>query len=120
MFRWNRRQWIAVWFVGYLALMTAVIGAMLWQRQQVLATMSTSTALEEWKTWREDVIAQQSKPGPVERRVPKSSEPPALVLMRDYFTVSLLGATLFTSLLYWIAAWLITGALSTAASANNK
>ena len=39
------------------------------------------------------------------------AEPPALVLMRDYFVVSLVGATLFSSMLYWVMGWFVTGAL---------
>jgi hypothetical protein len=43
--------------------------------------------------------------------VPKSTEPPALVLMRDYFIVSLVGAILFTTVLYWVIAWFVMGIL---------
>jgi len=57
------------------------------------------------------VTNQQTNPGPVKRDNTKSEVPPALVLMRDYFVVSLVGATFFTSLLYWIMAWLVTGAI---------
>jgi hypothetical protein len=31
--------------------------------------------------------------------------------MRDYFSFSMFGASFFTSILYWIMAWFITGAL---------
>jgi hypothetical protein len=55
------------------------------------------------------VESQQDKRGPVKRDVPKSEEPPALVLMRDFFGVMLAGALLFTSMLYWILAWFLTG-----------
>jgi hypothetical protein len=41
--------------------------------------------------------------------VPQSGEPPALVLMRDYFSVSLIGALVFSTALYWVIAWLVTG-----------
>ena len=46
---------------------------------------------------------------PVQRRVPKSAEPPALVLTRDHFGVILSGAVLFSSLLYWVVAWFVMG-----------
>ena len=35
------------------------------------------------------------------------------MLTRDYFGVSLGGAVLFSSLLYWVIAWFVTGILST-------
>lgn len=92
-------------------LMGVVVGSMLWERQKVIAELSTPQSIADWEMWREDVRHQQIDPGPVQRRVPKSAEPPALVLMRDYFGVSLVGATLFSSVLYWIVAWFVTGAL---------
>jgi hypothetical protein len=107
---------ISGWLLGllfaYAALMAAVVGSMFWMQHRVLAEFSTQEATADWQTWRGDVSNQQSNPGPVKRDIPKSEVPPALVLMRDYFVVSLVGATFFTSLLYWIMAWLVTGALS--------
>lgn len=116
----SRKMRITLWLLGYALLISAIISAMLWQRQEVLTTMSTAEARSEWDTWRDDVIRQQSNPGPVQRRIPKSAEPPALVLMRDYFAVSLVGATFFTSLLYWIVAWLVSGALSSSSHPANN
>ncbi len=97
--------------MGYIALLAAVVGSMLWERHAVLEEFGTPEALANWQSWRGDVQQTQSDPGPVQRQVPKSNEPPALVLMRDYFNVSMFGATFFTSILYWIMAWFITGAL---------
>lgn len=116
----KRKTWIILWLLGYVLLISATVGALFWQRQQVLVTMSTTEARAEWDTWRDDVIRQQSNPGPVQRRIPKSTEPPALVLMRDYFIVSLVGATFFTSVLYWIVAWLVSGALSSSRNPINN
>jgi hypothetical protein len=104
-------NWLWWWAGGYVIVMGAVVGSMIWERHSVLTEMSTPSSLANWEVWREDVRQQQGNPGPVERRVPKSDEPPALVLMRDYFAVSMVGATFFTSLLYWIGAWFVTGAL---------
>jgi hypothetical protein len=105
------RTWLWWWVVGYVALAGLVIGGMFWIRQIVLTQFSTPQSIADWQAWREDVRQQQANPGPVERRIPKSEEPPVLVLMRDYFLVSLLGAAFFTSILYWIVAWFLTGAL---------
>jgi hypothetical protein len=116
----SRRTWFTLWLLGYAVVISAIISSMFWQRQQVLTTMSTAEARAEWDTWRDDVIRQQSNPGPVQRRIPKSTEPPALVLMRDYFTVSIVGATFFTSLLYWIVAWFVSGAISSSRHPANN
>jgi hypothetical protein len=106
----RRKPVLIGWFVGYVVLMAAIVISMLWERNSVLSILSTPTSIADWESWRADVRQQQTNPGPVERRVPKSDEPPALVLMRDYFKVSLVGATFFSSLLYWIMAWFLTGA----------
>jgi hypothetical protein len=108
-----RKTWLWMWLAAYVALMSGVVGGMLWVRRSVLDEYATPESIADWQSWREDVIKEQTSPGPVERRVPKSLEPPALVLMRDYFAVSIVGAVFFTSILYWIGAWLVTGALRT-------
>jgi hypothetical protein len=105
------RYWWRWWIVGYTVLFAAVIGTMLWIRQWAIPDLSSSKSISQWQVWREDVRGQQANRGPVERRVPKSDEPPALVLMRDYFTVLMFGAILFSSMLYWIMAWFVTGIL---------
>jgi hypothetical protein len=106
-------HWWHWWIAGYVVLVGVVVGTMFWLRQSEVADLSSPRAISDWQVWREDVREQQVNRGPVERRVPKSDEPPALVLMRDYFTVLMFGAILFSSLLYWIMVWLTTGILRT-------
>lgn len=103
--------WWWLWGAGYAILLAAVVWSLFVARQSALAYLSTETSQNNWQTWRNDVEQQQVNPAPVQRRVPKSVEPPELVLMRDYFGVSLTGAVLFSSVLYWIMAWFITGTL---------
>jgi hypothetical protein len=104
--------WWWLWAVAYAALVSAILGSMFAARRWSLAELATPSSIAQWEAWREDVRTQQNQPSPVERRVPKSGEPPALVMMRDYFGVSLCGAILFSSLLYWIIAWLVSGTLA--------
>lgn len=81
----------------------AVVWSLVYARRSALSNLATPQSISDWQAWRED--AEQLR----DRRVPKSAEPPGLVLMRDHFTVCLAGALLFTSLLYWVLAWFITG-----------
>jgi hypothetical protein len=104
-------RWLRWWIVGYMFLVSAVVGAMFWARQSAM-----SSSISEWQTWREAERKQQSGPKVVERRVPKSDEPPALVLMRDFFAVLMVGALVFSSMLYWIIAWFITGIMRSQSS----
>lgn len=100
------------WFIlGYVALAGVVTAAMIWARHTAVSQSSSLTSNAGWNEWRASERERQSQHGPVERRVPISDEPPALVLMRDYFVVLMFGALLFSSLLYWVIAWLIMGSI---------
>jgi hypothetical protein len=105
-----RRRWVAI--IGYLATTAIVVVSMFATRVRTIEQLSTPRSIAEWQAWRDDVRLQQTRPGPVTRRVPQSSEPPALVLMRDYFAVSLTGALLFSTALYWVIAWFVAGVVS--------
>jgi hypothetical protein len=91
--------------------MAAVVGSLFVARERAARQLATPESVSQWQAWREDVRRQQIDRGPVQRRVPKSTEPPALVLMRDYFTVCVAGAILFVTVLYWVTAWFISGIL---------
>jgi hypothetical protein len=103
---------------GYFILMGAVVWSLVAARQWALAELATPESIRQWETWREDVRQQDEQAGPVRRRVPKSAEPPALVLMRDYFAVSLVGAIVFMTLLYWVIAWFVRGILQSRRSGD--
>jgi hypothetical protein len=103
-----RRVWL---LIVYGMLLLAVVIAMSKSRDWALANLSTQESIANWQAWRNDVERQQTQPGPVQRRTPKSTEPPALVLMRDHFTVSLVGAMVFSSALYWVLVWFVFGVL---------
>jgi hypothetical protein len=107
-------HWWRWWIVGYAVLVCAVVGTLFWLRQSAVPELSSLKSVSDWQAWQKDVREQQTKRGPVERRVPKSDEPPALVLMRDFFPVIMIGALLFSSLLYWIIAWFVTGIVTAA------
>lgn len=114
------RRWLWLSVIGCAALMGIVIVAMLNVRDWAVTQLATPQSVGDWQAWREDVRQQQTRPGPVQRRVPKSSEPPALVLMRDHFAVSLFGAVLFSSALYWVLVWFVIGVMKNEQVAVSK
>jgi hypothetical protein len=103
---------LLVWLACYIVLIGIVVWSLMAARRWALAELATPKAVSAWQKWRDDVRREQTEPSPVRRRVPKSDEPPALVLMRDYFEVCLVGAILFSSVLYWVIAWLVSGMLT--------
>jgi hypothetical protein len=100
------------WFLAYIAVVAFVLGGLFYGRAKALATYGTLAAQADWNQWRDDVRKDAKTSASVERRVPKSAEPPALVLMRDYFLVCLVGAVLLTSVLFATFMVLIRGALA--------
>lgn len=111
-------RWLWLWAIGYAILLGVVVWSMFAVRNWSLSELAKPKSVAQWEAWREDVRSQQNQPVPVERRVPKSTEPPALVLMRDYFGVSLFGAILFSTLLFWIMAWLMSSTVAQLSSAT--
>jgi hypothetical protein len=93
----------------YLLAMAAIVFVMFRMRDRTVTKLATPESAANWNQWRSDVKEQQRQPGPVQRRVPKSAEPPALVMMRDHFAVSLFGALFFSSLLFWFFTWFMMG-----------
>ena len=87
------------WFVAYLLTMGALVFSLQRYRTQALETYGTAEAKAEWEEWR-SAAKQIGEDGPVARREPKSSQPPALVLMRDHFPACLGISLLLSSCLF--------------------
>ena len=105
-----------IWLQVYVALVAAVIGGLVYARSRVMAAYDTDQAQSEWEEWRADAKAQAEGKGPVLRRVPKSAEPPALVLMRDYFAVCAVIAVCLSSILFGTFVFLLRGVLANSAT----
>lgn len=102
----RRAKWL--WLAGYALLLGLLVMLLVSGRRQVLQNLSTPEARQQWEAWRE-AAARQAEAGPVRRRPPKSPEPPALVLMRDHFTVVATAAVVFSTLLYGMLVFAIEG-----------
>jgi hypothetical protein len=98
--------------LAYITIIALVVGALFYGRQRAFALYGSEAAQTEWDAWREDAKKLADESGPVKRRVPKSVEPPALVLMRDHFVVCLIGSLLLTSVLFGTFMILVRGAIS--------
>jgi len=108
------RSTILVWLAAYALVLALVVGGLFYGRSAALRVYGTDAAASQWQAWRSDVEAAQKSPHPaVRRRVPKSTEPPALSLMRDHFPVVLAGSVVLSSVLFATLAFLMTGALAT-------
>jgi hypothetical protein len=102
------------WILALLILILGEVALVSWlrdSRQTWIDNNSTPTAQASWDQYRKDAAKQTGEPGtgPVKRRVPKSSEPPFVVLLRDHFGVVQTAAVVFSTVLYLFALILIRG-----------
>lgn len=65
-------------------------------RSARLVELSDPDVQARWTTFREAMRKETDRSGPVQRKVPKSVEPPELVWLRDYFWLA-------------VAAWVVLG-----------
>jgi len=65
-------------------------------RSERLVQLPDPSVQAEWTEFREAMKKQADRSGPVQRKVPKSEEPPELVWLRDYFWLA-------------VAAWVVLG-----------
>ena len=84
-----------LWLIAYLATMTGLVTGAVLVRNRTVADLNRPESLAEWRKWKADTQRQNADPksSPVARKPVKSDEPPALILLRDYF-VAILGVAL--------------------------
>jgi hypothetical protein len=103
---------VLLWWAAFVIVLVAAAVAMFWVRGQVLDNYSTPGARARWENWRQQVREQSEQRGPVERRVPASAEPPALVLARDYFWVCFTAAMVGLALVWGVTLMLLRAAIA--------
>jgi hypothetical protein len=87
-------------FVAFWVLLLAVPPVVLVRnRSDWLQAMENGTAQADWEDFRSDMRRQSGREGPVQRKVPKSAEPPLKVWLRDHLALAItawvvLGGTL--------------------------
>lgn len=87
---------IALVITAWVAVVITPPAILAWWRVGRLATLSDPTIQADWTVFRDAMKKQSDRSGPVQRKVPKSVEPPELVWLRDYFWLA-------------VAAWIVLG-----------
>jgi len=84
-------------------------------RADWLEQLDRPEAQSNWDAFRRDMRQQSDREGPVQRKVPKSAEPPARVWLRDYFRLAVVAWVLFVGVLGGFFSLLVAGVLRGAA-----
>ena len=98
---------VAVWLAALI--LPPVL--LLRTRADWLAQLDRPEAQSNWDTFRRDMRQQSGRDGPVQRKVPKSAEPPARVWLRDYFRLAVVAWVLFVGVLGGFFCLLVVGVL---------
>ncbi len=90
-----QRFWLSkwLWLLAYLVMLFA-IGTLVVQERNRLLSADRDQQKQDWQAWRSAAAKQDGRSGPVQRIVPKSAEPPMVVMMRDKFPI-IFGAAMF-------------------------
>jgi hypothetical protein len=93
----RRSRWLPVALIVAWAAALALPPVLLarWRAER-LVRLSDPAVQAEWTEFREAMKKQTDRSGPVQRKVPKSAEPPELVWLRDHFWLA-------------VAAWVVLG-----------
>jgi len=103
--------WLAAVAVPPLALVA-------W-RDRRLAEVASPEAQAEWDAFRADMRQQSDRDGPVQRKVPKSAEPPELVWLRDYLGLAIAAWVTLIGVLGGFLAALALGMARAASAAED-
>jgi hypothetical protein len=98
---------------GWLAMIAIPPVVLLQLRAGWLEALESPAVQADWDTFRRDMRAQSGRDapvtGPVQRKVPKSEEPPLKVWLREYVGLAVVAWVLFGSVLFGFFAVLIAG-----------
>ncbi len=100
----------AVYGILYLLLLGGVIRGSFFARSWAISVYGSPEAQAEWQAWRSGA-EKLSNQGPVKRRVPKSDQPPAMVLATTYFGICLTIVLALSTVLFATAVYFVQGVL---------
>lgn len=94
---------------GWLAAVALPPAALSVWRAKRLAELSEPGVQAEWDKFRDAMRKESGRDGPVQRKVPKSAEPPELVWLRDYFSLAVMAWVVLMGVLGGFVAALVMG-----------
>ena len=108
---------IWLWLAGWLLLLALLTAGLVVTQRRVVESLDRPEAKAQWQLWKQEAERQTKLgAGPVQRKAPRTNEPPALILMRDHFTAVWGCAALLASCLYAFLATALRGAVRTHAN----
>jgi hypothetical protein len=113
--RWRRVALLLAGMLAAGALMALPPWAFIRWREGRLRELSQPAVQAEWDRFRDRMRRESGRDGPVQRKVPKSAEPPELVWLRDYWRLAIAAWVVFVGVMLGLTAVLVRGAVASAA-----
>lgn len=113
----SRRLAILVLLAWLAALIAPPVLLARWRATR-LAELADPAVQANWTAFRDAMRTQTDRSGPVQRKVPKSAEPPELVWLRDYFWLAVAAWLVLGGVLGGFLALIVLGVASDPASAG--
>lgn len=102
---------MALLTVAWLALLTLPPTVLITSRTAWLVALERPEAQARWDEYRDAMRAQSGRQGPVQRKIPKSPEPPLRVWLRDYVWLAICAWLVLAGALGLFTLLLVAGAL---------
>lgn len=96
---------------GWIATLTVPPLLLLRERSGWLERLGGPEQQGHWEDFRRDMARQSGRDGPVQRKVPKSPEPPVRVWLRDHAALAVTAWILFVGVLGGFFSLLVVGVL---------
>jgi len=96
---------VAAWLAAIVVPPVVLSG---WRAER-LAELSKPGVQADWDSFREAMRKESGTDGPVQRKVPKSAEPPELVWLRDFFVLAVVAWVALVGVLGGFASLLVLG-----------
>lgn len=111
-----KRTILAALSVAWLACIAVPPAVLLRERSGWLDELDRPEVQQDWDAFRRDMRSQSGRDapvtGPVQRKVPRSIEPPLRVWLRDHVGLAITAWVLFASVLFAFFAAVIVGLLA--------
>lgn len=114
------RSLVITVLAAWLAAVAVPPAALSVWRAKRLTELSEPAVQEEWDAFREAMRKESGRDGPVQRKVPKSAEPPELVWLRDYFSLAVMAWVTLMGVLGGFVAALVMGVTSGAKGPTDR
>lgn len=111
-----RRTVVVILVAAWLAAITLPPAVLLQMRSSWLEALDRPAVQTDWDTFRRDMRSQSGRDapvtGPVQRKVPRSMEPPLKVWLRDHVGLAITAWVLFGTVLCGFSAVMVIGLLA--------